>query len=162
MFNRTSEYFAHGPRAFVLAPVPVLRRLRGEQRKRLEKSSRKVGKVLGETPIVDIIPDTPRPAGTAPKSADWKEKRGRRIGRSKKAPPAPVLRYKIPTIVATVVDVEDLERDEEELKDLPPPPVPRKDAPASLDLPTPIWRAKGGMLPASHPQNRRCVQSMLW
>ncbi|KAI0666499.1 hypothetical protein C8Q78DRAFT_1083100 [Trametes maxima] len=52
MFNRTADYFAHGSRSL----SPALQRLDPEQRLRLAKSSQKIGKLLGEMPVVDVVP----------------------------------------------------------------------------------------------------------
>ncbi|KAM5543976.1 hypothetical protein V8D89_002593 [Ganoderma adspersum] len=89
MFNRTAEYIAHGARSF-----GPLARLQPEQRRRVEKSSAKIGKVLGEMPIVDII-SSPRAAdGTM--SAAQETKQGKKGGKSKKKGSSPpILRLKL-------------------------------------------------------------------
>ena len=89
MFNRTAEYIAHGARS--LGP---LARLQPEQRRRVEKSSAKIGKVLGEMPIVDII-SSPRAADGAMSEAQ-ETKQGKKGGKSKKKGSSPpILRLKL-------------------------------------------------------------------
>ena len=89
MFNRTAEYIAHGARS--LGP---LARLQPEQRRRVEKSSAKISKVLGEMPIVDII-SSPRAADGAMSEAQ-ETKQGKKGGKSKKKGSSPpILRLKL-------------------------------------------------------------------
>ena len=154
MFNRK-----YRPRTFILAPVPLFRRLRLDQRKRLEKSSKKVGKVLGEEPIVDIVTGDLQLLDASP--INTKESRGKRVGKPRKAPPAPVLRYRLPAIVTTVEQVESEGELDEQLEDVPPP-VPRKHAPASLNLPTPVWRARGHPLSIVDSIQPRCVHPVFY
>ncbi|TBU54285.1 hypothetical protein BD310DRAFT_82596 [Dichomitus squalens] len=87
MFNRTAEYLAHGARTF-----GPLAKLHPEQRQRLEKSSKKVGKVLGEMPLIDIIPASPRVVDGIVSEVKQSKKNEKS---KKKAPPAPILRYKL-------------------------------------------------------------------
>ena len=89
MFNRTAEYIAHGARSLV-----PLARLQPEQRRRVEKSSAKISKVLGEMPIVDII-SSPRAADGAMSEAQ-ETKQGKKGGKSKKKGSSPpILRLKL-------------------------------------------------------------------
>ncbi|KAI0354135.1 hypothetical protein OH77DRAFT_1426555 [Trametes cingulata] len=98
MFSRTAESIAHASRSI----SPALHMLDPEQRLRLAKSSQKVGKLLGEMPVIDVIPASPASASAASSSSLNLglpvqtrplnvTKKGKR-----KAPPAPVLRYKLP------------------------------------------------------------------
>ncbi|KAI0367319.1 hypothetical protein BV20DRAFT_970739 [Pilatotrama ljubarskyi] len=94
MFSRTAESIAHASRSV----SPALHMLDPEQRLRLAKSSQKVGKLLGEMPVIDIIPASPESASAPSMSLSMQTrplnvtKKGKR-----KAPPAPVLRYKLPS-----------------------------------------------------------------
>ncbi|PIL26988.1 hypothetical protein GSI_10127 [Ganoderma sinense ZZ0214-1] len=86
MFNRTAEYLAHGARS--LGP---LARLQPEQRRRVEKSSEKISKVLGERPIVDITSSSGGPDGITSEA-----KQGKKGGKSKKKGSSPpILRLKV-------------------------------------------------------------------
>ncbi|KAH9913703.1 uncharacterized protein BXZ73DRAFT_55384 [Epithele typhae] len=142
--------FRNSRRSFVLAPVPVFKRLRGLDRKRVEKSSKKVEQLLGATPVIDIIPASPRPQSARPPvSASARsplKSAGKHKGKGRKAPPAPILRYKLPANIREPEQADDVA--------LTPPtrPFARKAVPASLDLPTPIWRT---MAMASAPAKRR-------
>ena len=90
MFNRTAEYITHGARS-----IGPLAKLQPEQRRRVEKSSEKIGRVLGEMPIIDIIPLSPRAVdGIA--SGVGELKQGKKGGKwKKKAFSPPVLRLKL-------------------------------------------------------------------
>ncbi|KAI0635340.1 hypothetical protein C8Q77DRAFT_699047 [Trametes polyzona] len=125
----TANYIAHGPRSL----SPALQKLDPEQRLRLAKSSQKIGKVLGEMPIIDVIPASPDTESVVltNQSFDTRplnvKKKG---GKSKKAPPpAPVLRYKLPsTRPAWDLFIADVSENTA---------APRKPIPAALNLSSP-------------------------
>lgn len=138
MFNRTAEYVAHGSRAL----SPALHKLDPEQRLRLAKSSQKISKVLGEMPVIDVIPASPEAEHASIASLchpgaetnQWglKRKRAGRIGR-KAPPPAPVLRYKLP--ITQYLDPTPSANTPQE-----PSRRPRKAIPNALDLVSPVRR----------------------
>ena len=138
MFNRTAEYIAHGSRTL----NPILHKLRPEQRVRLEKSSKKVGQVLGEMPVIDVVPASPTASSNPTVNESLETTRGRKGRRDKakgKTPPAPVLRYKLaPTDRASTLISSGM---------LEVPIVrPRKAVPYSLNLATPVWRSEASPL----------------
>ena len=133
MFNRTAEYLAHGSRSL----APPFHKLHPEQRQRLEKSSKKVGKVLGQMPIIDILPASPvrETAPLKPSLEGEKPKKGTKGKR--KLPAAPILRYKItpaprpPTPTATTMLQVPGEAEKS-----------RRSVPYSLNLAVPVWRSE--------------------
>ncbi len=135
MFNRTAEYFAHGSRSL----NPILHKLRPDQRIRLEKSSKKVGQVLGEMPVIDVVPASPR-AGDVPVMIvdEKRDKKGRKEKAKAKAPAAPVLRYKLAPTARPSTPVPSTGMLEVSIV------RPRKAAPYSLDLATPLWQLETG------------------
>lgn len=138
MFSRTAEKASSGTRSI----KPVFKKLQPQQRLKLEKSSKKVGQILGEMPVIDIVPASPTLKAYTdkplPEIQSPLEKRGKKAGKGGKAkaksPPAPVLRYKLtpepasaprpatPNAVATLQV---------------PGARPRKAVPYLLDLPSP-------------------------
>ncbi|KAI0643978.1 hypothetical protein C8Q79DRAFT_927848 [Trametes meyenii] len=125
MFNRTADYFAHGSRSL----SPALQRLDPEQRLRLAKSSQKIGKLLGEMPVVDVVPSTPANANAVfmdqAHGTNSPLERKKAVKSKRKAPPVPVLRYKLPSTRPVSIVTEGSGK---------PTPRPRKAIPNSLDL----------------------------
>ncbi|OSC98906.1 hypothetical protein PYCCODRAFT_1438886, partial [Trametes coccinea BRFM310] len=136
MLSRTAEYAAHGPRSM----SPALHMLDPEQRLRLAKSSQKIGKMLGEMPIIDVVPSSPQDSISSSMSclsrtpaANWPLKDGRKGTKFKRRapPPAPVLRYKLPPPKPLFLSVEEV---------VSPVRRPRKAAPYALNLSSPMRR----------------------
>ena len=140
MFNRTAsktaDYIAHGPRSL----APVFSKLNPKQRRRIEKSSKKVADLLGEMPIIDISPASPKADSIPPVSQVVEEKPGKKGGKGKKAPLAPILRYKlIPAPTVPRPPTPDA------MSTLQVPDVrPRKSIPNSLNLGPTAWRSAAG------------------
>ncbi|CDO70208.1 hypothetical protein BN946_scf184942.g8 [Trametes cinnabarina] len=135
MLSRTAEYAAHGPRSL----SPALHMLDPEQRLRIAKSSLKVGKMLGEMPLIDVVPASPMDSVSSGMTscthvlpASWPLQDGRKGARFKRRepPPAPVLRYRLPPS-----QPQPLHSGVEEA--VHPTRRPRKAIPHSLDLPLP-------------------------
>ncbi|KAI0777470.1 hypothetical protein BD413DRAFT_601862 [Trametes elegans] len=139
MLNRTADHIAHGPRGL----SPALQQLDPAQRLRLAKSSQKVGRMLGEMPVVDVYPATPksakaplasRPPAVPTRPLNWSKENGK----SSRAPShAPVLRYKQPTIRRPRKAIPDtLTLVSPALPPIPSPSTPRAPIP-SLSTPRP-------------------------
>ncbi|KAL1938726.1 hypothetical protein VTO73DRAFT_11329 [Trametes versicolor] len=128
--NRVAaNYIAYGPRGL----PPALQNLDPEQRLRLAKSSQKIGKVLGEMPVVDVLPASPgaeslvstvRGFDTRPLNVQKKGKKAKKNA----PPPAPVMRYRLPATRPWEILVEDAI----ETSLAPPRPIP-----AALNLSSP-------------------------
>ncbi len=128
--NRVAaNYLVYGPRGL----SPALQNLDPEQRLRLAKSSQKIGKVLGEMPVIDVLPtslgtesviSTVRSFDTRPLNVQKKGKKAKKNA----PPPAPVLRYRLPPTRPWDILVEDAR----ESSLAPPRPIP-----AALNLSSP-------------------------
>ncbi|KAI9060405.1 hypothetical protein FKP32DRAFT_1760393 [Trametes sanguinea] len=137
MLSRTAEYAAHAPRSM----SPALHMLDPEQRLRLAKSSQKIGKMLGEMPIIDVVPASPPGSISSGMTsfsqvplASWPLKDGRKGAKFKRRaapPPAPILRYKLPPPKPLFLSVEEV---------VSPVRRPRKAIPRALDLSSPLRR----------------------